>query len=56
MRCTSPPWIAPLDESSFPSGDTLHAVAFTFVALAYYPQLAWLLLPFTAIGVPLYQA
>ena len=42
-------WIAPLDEFSFPSGHTLHAVAFTIVALAYYPQLAWLLLPFTAM-------
>ncbi|MEN1927788.1 phosphatase PAP2 family protein [Luteimonas sp. MJ250] len=42
-------WIAPLDEFSFPSGHTLHAVSFTIVALAYYPQLAWLLLPFTAM-------
>ena len=41
-------WVAPLDEFSFPSGHTLHAVAFTLVALAYYPQLAWLLIPFTA--------
>jgi len=37
----------PLDQYSFPSGHTLHAVAFTSVALAYYPQLAWMLLPFT---------
>lgn len=37
----------PLDQYSFPSGHTLHAVAFTSVALAYYPQLAWLLVPFT---------
>ena len=41
-------WVAPLDEFSFPSGHTLHAVAFTIVALAYYPMLAWLLIPFTA--------
>ena len=41
-------WIAPLDEFSFPSGHTLHAVAFTIVALAHYPMLAWLLIPFTA--------
>jgi len=41
-------WIAPLDEFSFPSGHTLHAVAFTLVALAHYPALAWLLIPFTA--------
>lgn len=41
-------WIAPLDEFSFPSGHTLHAVAFTIVALAYYPLLAPLLIPFAA--------
>jgi undecaprenyl-diphosphatase len=41
-------WIAPLDEFSFPSGHTLHAVAFTIVAVAYYPALAWLLVPFAA--------
>lgn len=41
-------WIAPLDEFSFPSGHTLHAVAFTIVALAYLPVLAWVLIPFTA--------
>jgi undecaprenyl-diphosphatase len=41
-------WIAPLDEYSFPSGHTLHAVAFSVVAVAYYPKLAWLLIPFTA--------
>ncbi len=41
-------WVAPLDEFSFPSGHTLHAVAFTLVALAHYPALAWLLVPFTA--------
>ncbi len=40
-------WVAPLDEFSFPSGHTLHAVTFTLVALAYYPSLAWLLAPFT---------
>lgn len=41
-------WVAPLDEFSFPSGHTLHAVSFTVVALAYYPQLAWVLIPFSA--------
>jgi undecaprenyl-diphosphatase len=41
-------WIAPLDEFSFPSGHTLHAVAFTIVALAHYPVLAALLIPFAA--------
>lgn len=37
----------PLDRFSFPSGHTLHAVAFCTVALAYYPVLAGLLVPFT---------
>ena len=41
-------WVAPLDEFSFPSGHTLHAVAFSVVAVAHYPLLAWLLVPFTA--------
>ena len=41
-------WTAPLDEFSFPSGHTLHAVAFTVVAVPHYPALAWVLLPFTA--------
>ena len=40
---------APLDVYSFPSGHTLHAVAFTLVALSYYPQLAWLLIPFAGL-------
>ena len=40
-------WIAPLDEYSFPSGHTLHAVSFTAVAIAAYPLLAWALVPFT---------
>jgi undecaprenyl-diphosphatase len=40
---------APLDRFSFPSGHTLHAIAFSSVALVYYPGLAWLLLPFTAL-------
>jgi len=41
-------WVAPLDEFSFPSGHTLHAVAFSLVAMAHYPPLAALLVPFTA--------
>lgn len=40
---------AALDEFSFPSGHTLHAVAFTTVACAYFPMLAWILVPFTAL-------
>lgn len=41
--------IAPLDRFSFPSGHTLHAVAFTWVALSYYAALAPLLVPFTVL-------
>ena len=37
---------APLDQFSFPSGHTLHAVAFSVVALNHYPWLWSLLLPF----------
>lgn len=40
---------APLDRYSFPSGHTLHAVSFTIIALGYYPQLFWLLAPFTGL-------
>ena len=40
---------APLDQFSFPSGHTLHAVALTLVALSYFPWLAGLLIPFTLL-------
>ena len=36
----------PLDRFSFPSGHTLHAVAFGLVALFYFPLLAIILMPF----------
>jgi len=39
----------PLDRFSFPSGHTLHAVAFSLVMLAYYPQLFWLVVPFAVL-------
>jgi undecaprenyl-diphosphatase len=41
-------WVTgkPLDHFSFPSGHTLHAVAFGLVALFYYPLLAFVLIPF----------
>ena len=45
IGCGAPP----LDRFSFPSGHTLHAVCFSTVALAGLPELAWLLLPFTAL-------
>ena len=40
---------AVLDRFSFPSGHTLHAIAFSLVACAYYPELWILLVPFTAV-------
>ena len=39
----------PLDRFSFPSGHTLHAVAFTIVAAAHYPGLVAPLAVFTAL-------
>lgn len=41
--------IAPLDLYSFPSGHTMHAVAFTCVALFYFPGLFTTLIPFTIL-------
>jgi len=41
--------VPPLDEFSFPSGHTLHAVSFTIVALTWFPALAPLLVPFTVL-------
>jgi undecaprenyl-diphosphatase len=40
---------APLDRYSFPSGHTLHAVAFTVLATAYFPALGWVLVPFASL-------
>ncbi len=36
---------APLDRYSFPSGHTLHAVAFSWQTIAHFPEWAWLLVP-----------
>lgn len=41
--------MAPLDRYSFPSGHTLHAVCFTCQAVAHFPVLAWVLVPFAAL-------
>ena len=41
--------IAPLDAFSFPSGHTLHAVAFAVVAISNFPALAPVLVPFTLL-------
>lgn len=43
------PRVAPLDEYSFPSGHTLHAVSFTILATYECPPLVWLLLPFALL-------
>lgn len=40
---------APLDRYSFPSGHTLHAVMFTLIAIAWFPLLAAVLVPFTLL-------
>jgi undecaprenyl-diphosphatase len=40
---------APLDRYSFPSGHTLHAVSFTWQAVAYFPELAWVLVPLAGL-------
>jgi undecaprenyl-diphosphatase len=40
---------AVLDRFSFPSGHTLHAMAFSLVAGAYYPELWVVLWPFTLV-------
>ena len=39
----------PLDQFSFPSGHTLHAVIFTIIAIHYYPMLSGVLIPFTIL-------
>lgn len=38
-----------LDQFSFPSGHTMHAVAFSIVAVSYYPSLLWLVAPFAVL-------
>jgi undecaprenyl-diphosphatase len=40
---------APLDRYSFPSGHTLHAVAFSWIATAYHPELALPLVGFAVL-------
>jgi undecaprenyl-diphosphatase len=39
----------PLDRYSFPSGHTLHAVSFTWQAVAHFPVLGWILVPATGL-------
>jgi undecaprenyl-diphosphatase len=40
---------APLDQYSFPSGHTMHAVAFSMVVTTHNPELAWVLAPFSCL-------
>ncbi len=39
----------PLDRYSFPSGHTLHAVAFTWLTVANFPLLGWILVPLATL-------
>jgi undecaprenyl-diphosphatase len=39
----------PLDRYSFPSGHTLHAVSFTTLTMSYFPELGFVLVPFTLL-------
>jgi undecaprenyl-diphosphatase len=41
--------MAPLDQFSFPSGHTLHAVSLTIVTLSHFPMLGALLIPFALL-------
>ena len=45
IQCVS----APLDRYSFPSGHTLHAVAFTIIVASYFPEWSSVLLAFTTL-------
>lgn len=38
-----------LDQFSFPSGHTLHAVGFSIVSVNYFPELLWLVTPFAIL-------
>jgi undecaprenyl-diphosphatase len=39
----------PLDRYSFPSGHTLHAVTFTWLAVEHFPTLGWILIPLASL-------
>ncbi len=46
VRAAIRPGADPLDQFSFPSGHTLHAMAFAVLMTAYHAPLAWLVWPF----------
>ena len=39
----------PLDHYSFPSGHTLHAIAFSIILVSYYPFMGWVVIPFATL-------
>jgi len=39
----------PLDRYSFPSGHTLHAVAFSWLTVERFPEFAWVLIPLSGM-------
>lgn len=49
VRAAIRPGTDPLDQFSFPSGHTLHAVAFAILFSAYSPALGWLVWPFATL-------
>ena len=40
---------APLDQYSFPSGHTMHAVAFSIAVTSHHADLAWVLVPLSSL-------
>lgn len=38
-----------LDQFSFPSGHTMHAVSFSIISVSYFPGLLWLVTPFAVL-------
>lgn len=49
VRAAIRPGADPLDQFSFPSGHTLHAVAFAILFTAFSPALGWFVWPFAAL-------
>jgi undecaprenyl-diphosphatase len=49
VRAAIRPGADALDQFSFPSGHTLHAVAFSILMSTYHPMLAWLVWPFALL-------
>lgn len=41
--------VAALDQFSFPSGHTMHAVSFSVVLLHYFPHFVWIVVPFAIL-------